>query len=365
MDDKYGYATLSDEFINKKAILEDKLVAIKDDNTKKYGVVDVEGNTILEPKYDNITYLPETEDYLVEIDGKVGIMSASKQTKVQIIYDSIELMDSQKDLYLAKKDNKCGVIDSKGTTIVYIEYDEIGLDVSKYSQNNIKNKYLLVNNLIPVRKDKLWGAYDISGNKVVDFKYDSFGYLASNNKDALNLLVIPNYNVIVASKDKKYTLINSSGKEIFVPVADDIYMTISGGEKHYYIVANDQKLDAEEFLNKYGITAKDNTENVNTEETTKKVTEKQEENEEEEQEEKNNNNEKSEKQKIGEEIVDTWNEVKYKAKSNNWNIDKIRKELQKELRKNDENAKVTKKDNTLNITYKGYDTLVKAETVKE
>ena len=142
-------------------------------------------------------------------------------------------------------------------------------------------------------------------------------------------------------------------------------MTISGGEKHYYIVANDQKLDAEEFLNKYGITAKDNTENVNTEETTKKVTEKQEENEEEEQEEKNNNNEKSEKQKIGEEIVDTWNEVKYKAKSNNWNIDKIRKELQKELRKNDENAKVTKKDNTLNITYKGYDTLVKAETVKE
>lgn len=354
----YGYAELSEEFVNKKAILKGQWVAKKDDDKKEYGVIEPTGdktfNTILEPKYDNITYLPETGDYLVEIDKKVGIMSASKQTKVQIIYDSIELMDSQKDLYLAKKDNKYGVIDSKGTTKVYIEYDEIGIDTSKFSQNNIKNKYLLVNNLIPVRKDKEWGAYDIDGNLVVDLKYDSFGYIASNNKDALNLLVIPTYDVIVGCKDKKYTLINSSGKEIFDPVADDIYMVISGGEKHYYIVANDQKIDAEEFLNKYGITAKEKTEKTKETEQ-EKTTENAEE---------NSDGENEEEQTIVKEIAEAWKTILESEEVNDENLDNVRKKFQAELRKNDEDARVTKNKKIFTITYKGYEKVLNTENNK-
>ena len=36
--------------------------------------------------------------------------------------------------------------------------------------------------------------------------------------DALNLLVIPDYNVIVACKGIKYTLLNSAGEELFAAV---------------------------------------------------------------------------------------------------------------------------------------------------
>ena len=199
-------------------------------------------------------------------------MSSSKETKVQIIYDSIELMDSDVGLYVAKKDNKYGVIDIKGNIKIYIENDEIGIDLSKFSKNNIKNKYILADNLIPVKKDNYWGLYDTSGNQLVEYKYDSLGYIASSNKDALNLLVIPNYNVLVACKDKKYTLVNSSGSELFATIADDIYMTISGGETHYYIVVNDQKIDDEEWMDASGITAKSNTadqtKNTNSTKTT-------------------------------------------------------------------------------------------------
>lgn len=251
----YGYVEISPVFSNQKAILNDMIIVKKD----KFGVIDINGNTILEPKYDNITYLPEVGDFMVETNKKVGILSKTKETKVQIIYDSIELMDSDAGLYVVKKDNKYGVLDLKGNVKLYIENDEIGMDTSKFAQNNIKSKYLLVNNLIPVRKDKFWGLYDKNGNKVVDFKYDSFGYIASNNKDALNLLVIPDYDVMVACKDKKYTLLNSTGEELFAPVADDIYMTISGDEKHYYITVNDERMDAETYLDKRGITAKDAT----------------------------------------------------------------------------------------------------------
>ena len=242
----YGYTELSSRFVDQKAILKDQLIVLKDKN--QYGVIGVDGTVILEPKYDNITYLSNTGDFLVENNKKVGIISSSKETKVQIIYDSIELMDSDAGLYLVKKDNKYGVIDVRGNIKIYIENDQIGIDISKFSQNNIKNKYILADYLIPVKKDQYWGLYDKSGNQVVDFTYDSFGYIASSRKVAINLLVIPDYNVLVACKDKKYTLINLSGKQLFDTIADEIYMTISGGETHYYIGLNNQRIDAENWL---------------------------------------------------------------------------------------------------------------------
>lgn len=256
----YGYTEISDVFANKKTILQDMLVVKKGENKNIYGVIDTQGKNVLEAKYDNITYLPDVGDFLVENNKKVGILSKNGETKVQIMYDSIELMDYDAGLYVVKKDNKYGVIDLQGKTKIYIENDEIGIDSSKFEQNNIKNKYLLADNLIPVRKDKLWGLYDKNGKQIVDFKYDSFGYIASTNKDALNLLVIPDYNVIVACKDKKYTLLNQAGKELFAPIADDIYMNISGGEKLYWIAVNNNRMDATKYLDQTGVSSNGNTE---------------------------------------------------------------------------------------------------------
>ena len=249
----YGYTEISDVLANQKAILQNMLVVSKED-TNVYGVIDVNGNTILEPKYDNITYLPEIGDFMVEANGKVGILGGKGETKVQIMYDSIQLMDSDAGLYVASNNNKYGVIDLRGHIKIYIENDAVGMDITPFSQNNIKNKYILAGNLIPVKKGDLWGLYDISGKQVVDFEYDSFGYIAKTNRDALNLLVIPDYEVLVACKDEKYILLNSIGEKLFnAPIADDIYMTISGGQTHYYITVNNQTMDAEQYLDNIGV----------------------------------------------------------------------------------------------------------------
>ena len=84
------------------------------------------------------------------------------------------------------------------------------------------------------------------------------GYIASSNKNALNLLVIPEYDVLVACIDNKYTLINPSGQELFPTVADDIYMTIEAGENHYYIAVNNSQMDAIEYLERKGIKSTNN-----------------------------------------------------------------------------------------------------------
>jgi hypothetical protein len=259
----YGYTDLDSTFVNQKAIL-DNILIVK--LNEKYGVIDVEGNTILEAKYDDIEYLLNTGDFLITNNNKKGILSKTKETKIQIIYDNIELLDSDINLYVVKKDGKFGIVDFNGNVKVYVENEDIGIDISSFEENNIKNKFILVDNLIPIKKDGKWGLFNKKGNQVVDFKYDSLGYIASNNKNALNLLVIPNYNVLVACENGKYTLVNSSGEELFATVADDIYMTISGGEKYYYIAVNNQMMNAEEYLDKRGISTK--TTNTTTSNTT-------------------------------------------------------------------------------------------------
>lgn len=267
----YGYEKISDNYTNEKSILNSMLIVTKNQG-KAYAVIDLKGNVIIEPKYDNIEYLPNSGDFLVQSNNKVGIISSKKETKVQLLYDSLELVDSDSGLYIAKRDNKYGVIDSKGNIKVYIEYDQIGIDNSRFEQNNIKNKYLLDNGMIPARKDKYWGAFDKNGKVVLDFEYDSFGYIASSNKDAINLLIIPNYNMMVVCKNKKYALVNSSGATIIQPILDDVYMTINSGKKYYYMNFNDKKINIEEFLDQQGPNSNknnnENAENTATENTT-------------------------------------------------------------------------------------------------
>lgn len=263
----YGYEEISGNFTNNKAIFNNMLVVTKNQG-KDFGVIDIEGNSILEAKYDNIEYLPNSGDFLVSSNNKVGIISAKKETKIQILYDNLELIDSDSGLYLAKKDNKYGVIDSKGNIKIYIEYDDIGIDNTKFDQNDIKNRYLLDNGMILAKKDGLWGAFDKNGNKVLDFEYEGFGYIASSSKNAINLLMIPEYNVLVAAKDKKYTLINSSGEELCIPILDDVYMTINSGKKYYYMNYNDKTVNVEDFLDQVGVKTVNNQEESKNSSTT-------------------------------------------------------------------------------------------------
>ena len=263
----YGYDSISDNFINQKAVLNSMLVVTKNQG-KSYAVIDLKGNAIIEAKYDNIEYLENTGDFLVTSNNKVGIISSKRETKVQLLYDSLELVDSDSGLFIAKKDNKYGIIDSKGNIKVYIEYDQIGIDNTKFEKNNIKNKYLLDNGMIPAKKDKYWGAFDKNGKTVLNFEYDSFGYTATSNREAINLLIIPDYNLMVVCQNKKYALVSSTGDIVIRPVLDDAYMTISSGKKYYYMNVGDRKIDIIEFLDEQSPNITKNSSNETNNNTT-------------------------------------------------------------------------------------------------
>ena len=263
----YGYTKISENFENQKSILRNMLIVT---DGRYYGVINAsDGTVILECKYDDIIYQEQIGDFIVNTNGQYGIIGADRQTKVAINYNSIELMDYDAGLYLVKRNNRFGIVDLKGNTVIYPENDQIGVDISRFEENDLKTGYILVGNLIPVLRDDKWGLFDLRGNQLVPFEYDSFGYISNNDREATNLLVIPSYNVIVGCIDDRYTLLNSSGEQPIRAFVDDIYMRISGGEKHYEMIANNRTYDVEEYLDRLGVqSVNNNTDTMQNDENT-------------------------------------------------------------------------------------------------
>ncbi|MBR3002048.1 MAG: WG repeat-containing protein [Clostridia bacterium] len=243
-----GFTDISTKFNDQKAILKG-LVIVKD-NKGRYGIYDLSTNkTVLETKYSNIQYLPISDDFLVESNGKIGIIERDGTDKIKIQYDSIELINQNLKLYVVKKDGKYGVINQTEDVIIPMNCDKIGIETTAFAKNNIKNKYVLLDKIIPVMKNNLWGLYDIEGNELTELKYNSLGCTSSGVKNTENVLIIPDYNVIIGCKDKKYYLINQYGEELFNGIeVEAVYMTIDLDEVNYYVIRNSKKYDAIELL---------------------------------------------------------------------------------------------------------------------
>ena len=295
-----GYTGSSEDFNNKKAVLEGMLIVEKENsNNTKYAVLDLSsGNLILEPKYEQIEYLVHTNDFLVTSEEKKGIISNQKRTIVKLQYDDIELMDYHKRLYLVKNSNAYGIIDFDGKKVLETEYEEIGIDISKFKENEIKNKFIIADTLIPVRKDDLWGFVDTKGKQVTDFKYDSIGYVTTNNKagSGYNLLVVPEYNVLIVGLGDKYTVINIDGKEIWGLVFDSIYISIDKGNTTYLMEYDSKTYNLTDQLDAIGYGKKQGTKDNNEQEQNQEEQNQEEQNQEEQNQEKQNQEEQEDNQ---------------------------------------------------------------------
>lgn len=251
----------SEKFSDKKAVL-DNMMIIKENN--QYGVIDVTQKppkAILESKYEAISYLPFTKDFLVKSNGKYGIVEiVDKKTnmKVKNIYDEIKIMDNQNGLYLVKQNNVYGVININGESIIEPEYKQIGIDISKYSANGVDNKYILLDEVIPIKNENnLWGFFNLKGEKVIDFKYTHVGCKESNVANSYPALVMPSHKIIIVEKDKYYNLLTTSGEEL-VPdqVINTVYFKKStlNEETQFYMTSgnNTKTLNINEWLTSIG-----------------------------------------------------------------------------------------------------------------
>lgn len=246
----------SEEFSDQKAIFQDMMIIIKDD---QYGVIKAStGESVLEFKYEEIKYLPATSDFLVKSNKKYGIMGNDASVKVRIAYDEIKIMDNQNGLYLVKQNNLYGVVDTNGKTIIEPEYKQIGIDLGKYSQNVVENQYVLLDEMIPIKNSEgLWGIFNVKGEKIREFEFSEIGCNSVQENNSFPAVIIPSYKIIVVEKDKHYNLMTLSGEELIPSyILDSVYMksNTETGENRFYMTynGNDKVVSVEEWLTSIG-----------------------------------------------------------------------------------------------------------------
>lgn len=230
------------DFNNKKALLYNMVVV---QNTEgMYGVYSTSGSEIIGPKYTSIKFNEGSQEFSVTTEeGKMGILTANGATKIEPVYDSIKQISTDLNYYLVENSDKYGVINQNGNVVVYLEYDTIGIDETRFNTNDIDNPYILFDNCIPVERDDKWGLIDISGRTILPIEYSSIGCVVGtqSNRISNNVLVIPQYELIVIGQDDKYGLVNSQGNVLMEPVLDSIYSITSSGEENYYMTLTRQE----------------------------------------------------------------------------------------------------------------------------
>lgn len=267
----------------------------------KWGVIDSNGNTIINPEYDEYIVIPDNTkplfictlnvdyskntystkvinekneelftDYdLIEAienydesnnlwyvsnilkvckDGKYGIIDTNGSKLVDCEYDSITALKGVDNSLLTEKDGKYGIIDNVGSIIIDNQYEKIEPISDKYEEG-----YIVENN------DK-YGVINFTKTVAVEVKYDdiknSYGngkyYIVKTNNEWKvidtdgNIYLDGNYDDIISingenaivKNNNKYGVVRvSDGKNII----DTSYDSISYASNNNYIVENNDK----------------------------------------------------------------------------------------------------------------------------
>jgi len=243
-----GYTGISPEYNNQKTMLYGMIVAEKN---KKFGVIRTDGSIIIGTKYDNISYIEDIKEFVVTNLNKVGIISETGETKINLEYDSIKLLDKDLGLWLVSSGGTYGVLDRQGQTVIYNEFKEIGLDKSLFPQDIIKSGLILFDNAIPVKRDEKWGMYNKNGRQILATAYDSIGcvVVTASKDNKSNLLLIPEINGIIVGRAGKYGIIDYTGKLILSCEYERIYFEMKNGRRDYYLKTETDTIRLDSLIN--------------------------------------------------------------------------------------------------------------------
>ena len=205
---------------------------IKEDN--KYGIMDKEGKTIIEPNYDNIKIPNPTKAVFFCYQDDEIIAINDKNEKIFIEYENVtplrlknissDLM-YEKSVLKYKENGKYGLIDFNGKKITKAIYDEI--DTLQFKEGELLAK----------SKEK-YGVINIKGHILVKIKYDKVEvdkyYSSDGNYKKAGYIVCNTTN-----EGYRYGYVNTNGKEIIETKYNDLYRVTDIQSEDIYIIAAD------------------------------------------------------------------------------------------------------------------------------
>lgn len=236
---------------------------------EKFGVIDNQGNIIIEPQYDDVKIPnPEKNVFICyegqttkvmndkkeqiyteynnitplvlknvstdlryeksvlkyEEDGKYGLISLEGKKITNPIYEEIDTLQYKEGEFVIKKDNKYGIMNMNGYVIINPEYDNIKADAYYSPDTGYKNDGYIVSNTTD--EGYRYGYIDNEGNKILDTNYndlyrinyegETYLVCAENGKYGLfnkNKNIIPNeYQAITYIEGDNLCLVQKGKK---------------------------------------------------------------------------------------------------------------------------------------------------------
>ena len=235
----------------------------------KYGLINYDGEIVLEANYDSIESLNyKPGELLVQKDGKYGVVTSNGNEKIKIEYDSIVgdeyySEDSKYNLTGYIVGNKTdtgylyGYLNSEGKRELDVEFESITRvlkydDTSSYlivmtngrrgvykdsseiiSQNYQNIIYAENSDIFVVRRNSNYGIFSVSGDEILEVKYVGYSlagdYISVELDDGTKELYDVNGNKI---SNLNYTSIQSAGNtNSYIAIdSDGFYYIIMQGE---------------------------------------------------------------------------------------------------------------------------------------
>lgn len=269
---KVGLAEMSGTYENLRAINYGYII-VGDSTTPgqpstSYGVISTDGVELISKKYDEITFIQNTNEfYITAANGTVGLFDSKGETIIApSSYEEIKLLDQANKLYIVRKGREYGVLNGTGKTLVYAENDKVGIDVTPFKFETVENNALFFGKCIPVEKDGKLGLYNLEGEMVLASAYDGFGYISRTGSglsgSEQSALLIPSYvgiNGIIVNYNDKYGIYDVNVGLTVPTVFDKIYSITKGGETTYYAEYNGEQMDLATYLRSENLNTVDST----------------------------------------------------------------------------------------------------------
>ena len=212
--------------------------ALKYEKDGKFGLINIDGETILDAKYDEISSLGYKQgEILIKENDKYGIISDSGKRIIKTEYDSIT-----SDQYYNVEDGykksgyivcnttqdgyRYGYFDYNGGKVLEAEYNQI-IRLSQIPKGN--EAYLIA------AKNGQYGIF-VNNNKIINTQYQSISY---------------DNGIFIVERTGKYGAINEKGMEILKPEYSEmqingIYIYTTKDEEHQVFDKNGSKVDIPE-----------------------------------------------------------------------------------------------------------------------
>ncbi|MGL5055290.1 MAG: WG repeat-containing protein [Fusobacteriaceae bacterium] len=222
----------------------EKYIVVKKNG--KYGIIDANGNLVMNFNYDYIRKLSSRNYFLKDSNGQKIYDIESKKV---FLIDEISYIGN--DLYKISKNNKYGVIDKDLNVKIEVINDEISSNGKQILVINEKEKYLLDSDLNKkILKDDYESIQLGIGNYLYFKVKGRYGVIDSSEV----LKVFPKYEEVLNLNDKNILIGSSKGENYFINLDKNIeikldYENYSMESANKIMVSKDNKIG---YINNVG-----------------------------------------------------------------------------------------------------------------